>query len=277
MKTPLGFMVLVGFCLSSHGGDLASSYKDAVLADKPFAYYRLDESAATEPVADEAGNNTGVYVNNPRVGVPGAIATDRESTAVSFDREREQYVKLTAFERFGSSLSSGFSAEYWLKTADSSDHQTIFDSNKPEHGATAFVSDIAANPKTKQLRLYCRDDHSNRFDAMFTPGGKNVDIYDDRWHQIVFVYDPTTPVLADQVLLYIDACRQELTVGRKKAAPMPSNFDAAVTLAASDPGGAGSSVRYNLQGSLDEVAFYLRPLSEAQIISHYRAAGGERK
>jgi hypothetical protein len=137
---------------------------------------------------------------------------------------------------------------------------------------TAFVSDIAAERKAKQLRLYYRDDHSNRFDATFSPGGDHVDIYDDHWHHIVFVYDPNAQVLSDQVLLYIDASRQRLTVGRKKAAPTPSDFKQPVTLAASDPGGSGGAVRYNLQGSLDEVAFYLSPLTEEQIISHYRAA-----
>ena len=71
MKVPLAFIVAAAALrLSSNGEDPAVSYKDAVLADKPLAYYRLGESANTQPVADEIGNNAGAYVNGPKVGVP---------------------------------------------------------------------------------------------------------------------------------------------------------------------------------------------------------------
>jgi hypothetical protein len=256
MKLPLVFLVLVVLRLSSVIAVSQDVYKNAVLADKPFAYYRLSESANTEPVADEIGNNPGVYVNDPKVGVPGAISTDRKDTAVLFDRQRQQFVKLTTFGSFGRSLSFGFSAE----------------NGNLQLGY--FHADIAYKGNDKRLRLYCRDDHWHRFEANFYPDGKNINIFDDHWHHIVHVYNPGAANVNDKVLLFVDGDRQTLEVGQKGGAPKFSDFANPLTLAARAVGGERE---YFLDGSLDEVAFYVTPLSKDQIRNHYRAAGGERK
>jgi hypothetical protein len=270
MKPPFAGVVGLGLFLTVAAASPADSYKDAVLADKPFAYYRLGETANTQPVADEMGNNPGTYIRGPKTGTPGAIGTDHGNTAVSFPRRQSQYIKLTKFGNYGSSLSGGFSVEYWLKTADSIDHQMVFGTANGPGFITDFLADIAYGGKRKRFRLYCRDNHSNRFEADFYPTGKNTNLFDNKWHHIVHVYDSKAESLNAQVLLYIDGVQQTMTVGRKGGVPEFSNFDEVLTLGAMDLRGKEPD---HLEGSLDEVAFYQAPLSAAQIMSHYQAAG----
>jgi hypothetical protein len=272
MKLPLAFIVVLGLQASGYCEE-PIGYKDAVLADKPFAYYRMGEKNSAEPVKDETSDDGGVYVNDPKVGTAGAIATDPKSTAVSFTRQQEQYIKLGNLGNFGSSLSSVFSIEYWLKTEDSSDHQSILGETNGPGFLTDFLVDIGEG-NAKRFRILCRDDHRHWFQADHYPEGANIDIYDNSWHHIVHVYDPMANALNDQVLLYIDGVRQTLKVSLVRELPTCSDFNNPLTLGAVNRRGV---VENYLEGSLDEVAFYLRPLSEAQIMSHYQAAGGAKK
>jgi hypothetical protein len=135
------------------------TYQEAVLADKPYAYYRLGEASDNDAVADEVGKNPGAFVNEPGVGVPGAILTEPKNTAVQFARSQKQYIQLTDLGTYGSSIASGFSIEYWLKTANSKDHQTILGTANSPHYITDFLVDVAYEGVAGRLRLYCRDDH----------------------------------------------------------------------------------------------------------------------
>jgi hypothetical protein len=171
MKTSRTIIVGLGLITGSLTSLKAASYSSTVLGDNPFAYYRLGESTNASPVADEKTNSPGTYVNSPTVGVSGAIATDPTNTAVAFTRSASQYLSLTNLGNYGSSLTSGFTIEYWLKTADSTDNQTIIGiANTPSFG-TDLQMDIA-NAGTGDLRLYIRDDAGNRYEGnvQFRPG-----------------------------------------------------------------------------------------------------------
>ncbi|HEY3899805.1 MAG TPA: LamG domain-containing protein [Chthoniobacter sp.] len=248
----------------------ADSYREVVLADKPFAYYRLGESSNKEAVADELGNNPGSYVNEPDTGVPGAILTDSENTAVKLARSLNQYIYLTPLGAYGSNLSSGFSVEYWLKTANSTDHQNVFGTANAPGYRTDFLVDIGYAGAAGRLRLYCRDNRSHRFEIDFYPEGKNINIYDLRWHHIVHVYDPKAANANDRFRFYIDGERQDITVGREVGVPAVSAFTSPMTLGSMDLRG---DVTDSFDGALDEVAFYTAPLSGEQVAKHYQAAG----
>ena len=97
MKKVLALCVGLCLILGSVSSAKAASYSDAVIADNPFAYYRLDEGSVLETVMDEMGNHHGIFQNEPTVGIPGAIQSDPAATAVSFDRSRTQYAALTTF------------------------------------------------------------------------------------------------------------------------------------------------------------------------------------
>jgi hypothetical protein len=273
VKAPLIFVVLVAIRLSSVHGGRPVSYKAAVLADKPFAYYRLSETANTEIVADEVNNNPGIYVNGPKVGVPGAIATDPPNTAITFARGKQQHIELTNFDNFGSNLSNGFTVEFWLKTENSGDQQTIFGVANSPGFVTDFISDIGFYGKAKRLRIYWRDDHRHLLEANCYPEGGNIDIYDNRWRHIAYVYDPSVAE-DEQIHFYVDGAPQTITITKRSGLPVLSSFNQALTVGV---GNLRGSKQDYLEGSLDDIAFYLSPLSEAQIKTHYRAAGGEKK
>src|SRR5581483_2119047 len=171
-------VLFIAIVAAAHG----ENYKDEVLRDKPFAYYRLGEADNPAPVAAEMGRNPGTFQMGPSAGNPGAITRDPENKSVSFARAQSQFIQLTALGKFGTSMTHGFTVEYWLKTANSTDHQTIFGTASGPGFITDFLSDIAYTGHTKLLRMYIRDNHENRYEVEFYPGGRNSDIYDNAWH-----------------------------------------------------------------------------------------------
>ncbi|HSI11141.1 MAG TPA: LamG-like jellyroll fold domain-containing protein [Chthoniobacter sp.] len=250
---------------------LADNYKDAVLRDKPFAYYRLNESDSSQPVLDEVGNNAGTFQNGVSVGTSGAIIHDPENKAASFARDNNQSIQLTTFGKFGSSMTGGFTVEYWLKTVNFTDHQTIFGTANGPGFITDFLSDIAYRGEKKRLRLYIRDNHEDRFEAEFYPGGRNINIYDGAWHYIAQVYSPRGGG-NNKVVFYVDGIRQTITLIHKGPPrnPVFSDFNNPLSVGVMDLRGTESD---HLDGSLDEMAFYTSALSPEQIMSHYRASG----
>jgi hypothetical protein len=207
-------------------------------------------------------------VNQPETGAPGAILTEPKSTAVKMARSSNQYIRLTPLGTYGSKVSSGFSVEYWLKTANSTDHQNVFGTANAPSYDTDFLVDIGYAGAAGRLRLYCRDNHRDRFEIDFYPGGKNAKIFDQQWHHVVHVYDPGAR--SAPFRLYIDGELQNVMVGRKVGAPKFAAFTSPMTLGSMDLRG---DVTDSFDGTLGEVAFYTAPLSGDQVLKHYRAAG----
>lgn len=245
-------------------GDL---YSNAVTADSPFAYYRLNESSSAAPAADQAGSNSGTFVNSPSLSLAGPLASNPSNTAAGFNGTN-QYVQLTSMGNFGSSTGTGFSVEYWLKTGDSTDYQGVLGTANNGFN-TAFLIDIGYNGDAGRLRLYYRDDASNRYEANFVPTGGNINLYSNTWHQVIQVYDPAAGLLNDRIRFYIDGVRQVVDVVQIGANPNASNFNVGLTLGAFDNRGVAEDF---LKGSLDEVALYKSTLSGTQISNHYAAA-----
>jgi hypothetical protein len=270
MKPAILCRALALALLSSSSG-AADSYKETILHDDPFAYYRLDERNVAQPVADERGNHPGTFQNDPALAVPGALANEPQSRAVTFRRAQAQYAWLTNFGQFGSRMTNGCTAEYWLKTGNATDHQTIFGvANGPGY-INDFLADIAYNGTRNRLRLYIRDNRWNRYEVNFQAGGQNANIFDNAWHHIVHVYAPKAAELEDRVVFYIDGVRQKVAVLHKGNAPVFANFNHPLTLGAMDLRGKQPD---HLDGSLDEVAFYTTPLSAEQVKRHHAVATG---
>lgn len=91
---------------------VSPSYRDAVLATNPVAYWRLGEASGTV-ARDEMGANDGTYVNTPTLGVAGLLAGDSD-TAVGLAAASHQYASLPA--------SFAFAGDYmlaaWVSTTD---------------------------------------------------------------------------------------------------------------------------------------------------------------
>jgi Concanavalin A-like lectin/glucanases superfamily len=88
---------------------IPSAYRDAVLANHPISYWRLDESSGTV-ASDQENSHKGAYLNSPTLGQPGALAGDPD-TAVSFNGA-SQFVGVP----YSAALNpTTFSVEVWAK------------------------------------------------------------------------------------------------------------------------------------------------------------------
>ena len=90
--------------------DASRSYRDAVMCDRPAAYWRFGEAAGSV-AADEMGQHAGAYLGGVALGVPGAIAGDG-NTAAHFDGA-------TGYVSFGNVFGfegSPFSVEAWVES-----------------------------------------------------------------------------------------------------------------------------------------------------------------
>jgi hypothetical protein len=246
----------------------AGTYSDKVLSDSPFAYYRLNESSNTGAAADQVGSNAGAYVNAPTSGVAGALPSDPGSTAFSFAKTSSQHVRLTTMGTFGSSQTTGYSVEYWLKTSDTTTFQTVLGTINST-GNEAFSVDLNYAGVAGRVRLYDRDPNANRFESNFyTSTNGNINVFDGAWHHVVHVYEPTAAV-ANRIRMYVDGVRQLNDYLPTATPPTNANYQFPLILGGTNNRG---TVQDFLNGSLDEVAFYKTILSDAAIAAHYAAA-----
>ena len=244
-------------------------YSSAVLSNSPYAYYRLDESPGNNIAADQgSGANSGTYTNSPTRGASGALQNDPTDTAAAFNRTGSQYLQLTTMGNLGVSLNSGFTLEYWLKTSDGTDYQSIMGSVNAAT-STDFIVDLNYSGNSDMLRLYFRGDDGNRLETQLlttTPG--NINIFNNAWHYIAQVYDPTTANLSDRIKFYVDGALQT-TTPFGTGNPVAGNFSGPLTLAATNDRG---SVGNYLSGGLDEVAIYKTALAPGTISNHFAAS-----
>ena len=103
----------------------ATSYAGEVLADRPLAYWRLDD--AILPVAKDASGhgNDARYVGGVTLGVPGALAGDA-NPAVSFDGVNGY---IDAGDKFAFPGSLPCSFEVWVKPTLDGFYHAIFSRN----------------------------------------------------------------------------------------------------------------------------------------------------
>ena len=238
-------------------------YRDVVMADQPFAYYRLGESAGATTAVDETGVHHGTYVNDPALEVPGAVLTDPDDTAAEFDAA--QYVEGTTMADYGSRMIDGFTIECWVRLSVPTGWSNILGTANPGYTTNVQLS----VDQTRSMRLYFRDDDWDRYSVWFYSEGDNAEIFDQEWHHLVFAYDPTPANPSDRFDLYIDSVPQELEVQPGNDRPDgTSDFVYPMILGGWHQRG---TVIPTYEGDLDEVAFYARPLSSAEVGEHYGA------
>jgi DNA-binding beta-propeller fold protein YncE len=87
------------------------TYPDAVAADAPVGYWRLGESSGTTAIDSSGHANNGTYVNNPLLGVAGALVGDT-NTAVRMDGVND-YVRVLDANTLD--VGNTFTVEGWIK------------------------------------------------------------------------------------------------------------------------------------------------------------------
>lgn len=232
-----------GPALPVDGGD---PYVDAVLADRPRHYYRLDEAPGTTVARDAMGRADGTFTG-VRLGVTGALRSSTD-TGAFFDGTSN--VTIPGVE----DLPGAFSVEAWAR-ADTSEEPrpTILERADPVGGALYGYRMSKPPGTTAAFELF-------RGEQTFTADVR-ANKFADYGH-LVAVFR------AGELEIWRDGVRATtIPVGD---AP-PSAVLGPLVLGGSR---AGASA---FRGAIDEVAIYDYPLDEAQIRRHYAVAEGDEK
>lgn len=267
---------------SSSGCDSGSvSYKDAVLADAPAGYWRLDESGGV--AADVSGNNyNGTYQGGVTRLAPGALLTDCDSAVIL--NGTSGYIT-TGFVQ---TSVTAYSIEGWFKTtapAAGSGNWTVLQDRGSGNGlsVTLLMAGTQNAPCNAGNLMFVFDT------AGYESGVCSTSAYDDgQWHHAVGTFSASagtgvqcgsgnglpgtwttwTSTNCPEFQLYVDGAPASAVVS---GGAVP--FSAPLTGLGSAIIGYDAPWNSYFPGSIDEVAVYLSALPAARVAAHYSAAG----
>jgi hypothetical protein len=257
----------------------SNAYRQLILAARPAGYWRLGErSGAT--ASDETGNrHDGRYVGRLRLGDPGAISGDFNS---SVTLNGISYVEIPDSPAFSQPTSGeGLTVEVWMRP----DRLDFADT-----AAVKYIHWLGKGEERREewgFRFYTRGDSErpNRISAyLWNPGGElgagayfQDRLVAERWMHVVACYEPGDPSRRSGVRIFKDGILREgpPSKGTLYSNPphwniVPQRGTAPVRLGTRDGKGF-------LVGGLDEAAIYPRVLSPEEIRLHYEVGVGARK
>jgi large repetitive protein len=221
-------------------------YSDAVLADNPVSYWRLDETSGTT-AADSKGSNPGTYTNGPTLGQAGALPDTINNKAASFDGVNDNVnVPYTAALN-----TAQFTLEFWAKpTGGAGTWRTPVNSwwERPQ-GVAPF----------KGFGIWATN--GDAWDALAAYSSNYVEISGppvvlNTWVHLVETFDGTT------LRLYVNGAQ----AASGAVAGYTANTGAPLLIGVSDYG-SGATEPY--PGVVDDVAVYNSALTAAKIRTHY--------
>jgi hypothetical protein len=216
-----------------------STYRNAILADNPIAYWELDEAAGAVTATDSAGTpQTGSY-QNVTLGQVSAYAN--LGTCGQFNGSTSR-VQIAADNLFN--LGTGdFTVEAWAKTPVPSRGDVFNYKNSTDFGI--FLNQSS----TGSIGGYL-----NGFLPSYTAAI-------NEWYHIVIIRAGGT------ARLYVNG------VERGTAAAASSfSANAPVFIGSNHSGAPGYAMAFPFNGWIDEVAVYGTALSAARVLDHYNAA-----
>lgn len=220
-----------------------SAYRDAVLADAPVAYFRLDETAA--PAKSLVGGFTATASGTPSFGVPGALAGDRD---LAFDPEGRG--GLSAGTVFDFTGTQPFTCEAWISIT-SIDDRFRFVLSK-----TIFLAG-----QRESYALYAtRTGDGNRLVFERWTGGQSRIVSVSApslgtYHHVAAVYD------GGALTLWVDGAAAGTTPDTRSSVAKPVAFTIG-TVPAPDV------ELQPFRGSIDELAVYDKALGGERILAH---------
>jgi hypothetical protein len=214
-------------------------YRRAVLADRPIAYWRLDETSGTV-AADSSGSHVGRYEHGVSLGAPGAL--DAPDAAARFDGIDDDVWVADAEDL---RLDGSFSIEFWAR-ADPDPNTTTFPGILGKGGGNGYFIwyDDRLRPVLNRAAI----------DGPITTGGA---LSTDAFTHYVVTYD----ALASLVTWYVDGAEDSTQPDRSYP---PSTDTSPLRLAVADADQYGREI-------LDEIALYDHALSIERIQAHHAA------
>ena len=226
-----------------------SSYAQAVLADGPAAYWRLDEASGSTAGDATGGPNAGVIPGVVGLGQPGALADG--NTAVQFNGSDASRIAVPGTSRLSAiNGTSALTMEAWINpqslTGPPSQFRMFFSFPGNPVSYLGITNSSGAWKVIVALSIAGKQQHM-AVGPVLTPG---------TWYHTAATYDGSRLVLYvnGEVAGQITGLSGPLSIGT-----------GGVLLGAHLSTGRG----YAFNGSVDEAALYDRALSAAQVSTHY--------
>jgi hypothetical protein len=219
---------------------VTSPYAQAVLADSPALYYRLDESSGATADDISGGGRNGAYTAAAVLNQAGA--TGDGDTAISGTGAMVEYTS-------GAGLPVGAgsrSVEVWFKSSTSQGN-AVFAAWGKEQSNDEFAV-MLSNATTLEIGSW--------FSNYLFPLPSGHSALDGKWHQVVATWDGTT------ASLYYDGALLGSVAGSFNT--ILSSTGLVI--------GASTGLGFKFSGSLDDVAVYPSALTTTRIAAHYAAA-----
>lgn len=223
---------------------ILDTYEEAVLADRPLAYWRLDEISGTT-AEDFAGHQDGpfdaTYTDSPDLNQAGIMADGSGSPSVGFDGTK--HVAGQDWEPLD--LTSGsFSIEAWFNAA------TL--SASPTTGI--LIEKRNQSPSTEGWELGVTSDNGVSFlDDSGSLLGSGAGLATGTDYHVVVTHDGTT------TKLYLNGAEVDSATG------LTITANTQLVSIARDTAAAG----LNFDGRIDEVAVYASALTPQRVVKHY--------
>ena len=220
---------------------VASVYSQAVLADSPLIYWKLDEASGTQALDLSGNGNTGSYYPGSSVityGQPSLVTG--QGSSVHFPGTGDS----TLYSNASFTNPQTFTLELWFQTSGTATGKLIGFGDHQSGGSSSNDRDITMNSSgTLGVRSF---NTSNAYN-------------DGKVHHLVGVYSPTT------ISLFVDS----VSVGTNSSSGVESNYTGYWRVGGDSYGLISGPAYFN--GTLDEVAIYPSALSATQIQAHYLA------
>ena len=237
-------------------GDAHVSYAAVVLADKPLAYYRLDEATGTVAHDSSGHGLDGTYGAHVMRGAAGLLAGDKDGAATfnggSWSLDGVVSVpRSPAFE-----LSSAVSVELWMRqTIFNPDFTPLVDyGDAPNANADSPYASVLYE-KTFGAYLFTNQQGSASEPAFHSVTQPAI----GTTYHVVLTYD------GGNIRLYVNGVLEAM---KPFFGPLGGYGASGLGLGGSAAGGAGDLV---FAGTLDEVAIYGTALTPQQVMTHYVA------
>lgn len=182
-----------------------------------------------------------------------AYGPGKFNQAMYFDGAND-YLLATTMGTFGSSMGSGFSSSFWIKTTSTANISVLGTVNTTTKTSLLVRTNVGA---TGAIQVFLRDE-SNR-----TLRGYAGVVNDGVWHHVVATANTTSRVIG----IWVDGV--SLTANQTGSSGTISGF-ADFTYPLTIGALGGSSISSYFAGSLDEVAIWNRVLTNEEIRQLYR-------
>ncbi|HET7901327.1 MAG TPA: Ig-like domain-containing protein, partial [Candidatus Nanopelagicales bacterium] len=225
----------------------SDAYGQAVYADEPLQYWRLDETSGTT-LADASNNGaTGLVQGSATLGVPGALGATGK--AVSLDGS--SYLTSAS----ATSSPTAFSLEMWFSTTTTTGGKLI-----------GFGSNQTGDSGAYDKHVYLTDDGHLVFGVW--NGQSDIvtstkTLNDGQWHQVVATQGPSG------MALYIDG-----SLDATNGVTTNQGYDGYWRVGGDNLGGwPGQPSTSYVTAKVDEVSIYGGALSASRVAAHYAASG----